>query len=73
MKAEIELSIDTKGNPVISVKHMDRDSSLEQKLLGILIKNALSIGLKIVHDMGYLISNGDSWERYKIKAIETKI
>lgn len=48
MKAEIELSINpNNGEPIIKIKHFDKDSSDEQVLLGIFLEKATTRGMEL--------------------------
>ncbi len=65
MEAEIELTIDKEGNPILSIKHHDKSDALEQKLLGVFIDRALACGLKMRGTTG-ILSDHESWEKYEI-------
>ena len=70
MKAQIELTLDTKSNkPVIIITHYDKDNSIEQLLLKVFIDNAKN-GIMLKHLSGFLeVGTSNSWEKY---VIETK-
>ena len=68
MKAQIILSIDDEGDPVISFRHHDKSDELEQKLLGVFTKRAIENGLTITRPNGYIECGTDnSWENYIIR------
>lgn len=68
MKVEIELTIDTDGNPFLELTHHDRSDELEQKVLGLFLKKASESGLKI-GPIGGSFEPGTkkSYEKYHIK------
>jgi len=67
MKAELELTISDMGSPKIKIKHWDKSSELEQKLLGVFIKKAMLNGLRLVSVSGHLeTGTSNSWENYEI-------
>lgn len=69
MKAELELTINANGEPVIKIRHHDRSSELEQKLLGVFCKNAIAHGLSIRNTAGFLeAGTKNSHEDYEIVA-----
>lgn len=45
MKTEFELTVDPYGRTVITFKHHDKDSSLEQRVLGHFLKEAVAKGI----------------------------
>ena len=68
MKVEFELTVNKKCEPIIRVKHYDRKTNLEQKLLGIFIQMAKERGIEIVNPNGMIEAGTDnSWEQYLIK------
>ncbi len=68
MKAEIEFSVDRSGNPIIKIKHLDRNKSLDQILLGAFIERAQMNGIVLVPTGGFLEINSDnSFEDYIIE------
>ena len=54
MKAEFALTVDSEGNPMIEFKHHDRSDELEQKLLGVLVKQAQSKGIALYPVNGHV-------------------
>ncbi len=69
MKAEINLTVDTiTGSPMITIRHHDKSDAIEQKLLGIFIKQAKEKGLEINNINGYIeCGTSNSWENYVIR------
>jgi len=70
MKAEIELTINDIGEPILKIRHHDRSKELEQKLLGIFLHRASGKmeGLELVRTNGHLEAGTDkSWENYEIR------
>lgn len=68
MKAELELDLDSNGRPCIRIKHHDRSSNLEQKILGVFIKAAKEKGCVLKNTGGYLeVGTSNSWESYEIQ------
>lgn len=66
---DIKLDIDKNGKPQLLIKHHDRCDSLEQKLLGQLLKEIQENGINIGHGSGYLECGTDkSWETYILQA-----
>ena len=73
MKAQIILSVDTEGHPILSFRHHDKSDEIEQKLLGLFTKRAIENGLTISRPSGYIECGTDnSWENYVIRAKEPK-
>lgn len=69
MKAEFVLTVDSEGNPMIEFKHHDRSDELEQKLLGVLVKQAQSKGIALYPVNGHIeVGTKNSWNGYVIKA-----
>ena len=69
MKAEFALTVDSEGNPMIEFKHHDRSDELEQKLLGVLVKQAQSKGIALYPVNGHVeLGTNNSWNGYVIKA-----
>ena len=68
MNAELEIHVDSNGNPLIRFRHHDKDNSIQQKLLGNFINAVKERGCQLVNPKGHLdSSNGISWEEYEIK------
>jgi hypothetical protein len=67
--SEIKFNIDDSGNPVIDIRHLDKSDKLEDRLLGVFIKNAVRYGLQIQNPSGFIESGTEnSWENYRIRA-----
>lgn len=67
MKAEFELNVNRNGEPVIKVRVHEKDASLEQKLLSLLIEKGKENGLKVSGVNG-LLSNTERYHNYEIEA-----
>jgi len=67
MKAEFELNIDRNGKPCIKFRHYDKENSLEQKTLKVLIDGIKENGIQLVNTSGYIDGNGGSWENYELQ------
>lgn len=65
---DIKLDVDNNGNLQLTVIHKDKCTSLEQKLLGSLIRDMWENGIEIKNPRGGLVTGGDSWEVYTIKS-----
>jgi hypothetical protein len=69
MKAEFDLNVSTKtGGPIITFKHHDKDSSLEQQILKVFIDGAIKNGIELVPTNGFLeVGTNNSFEQYEIR------
>jgi len=69
MKAEFELTVDEEtGEPKIVFLYHDRDKSIEQKLLGVFVRQVKENGIILENPSGYLeAGTSNSYERYEIK------
>lgn len=69
MKAEFELTVDeVTGEPKIVFLHHDKDNSIDQKLLGVFVRQVRLNGIILVNPSGCLeIGTSNSWEKYEIK------
>jgi hypothetical protein len=72
MKAEIELTINDSGEPIIKIRHHDKSNALEQKLLGVFLSRASGKmeGIELVQTNGHLAVGStppESWENYEIR------
>jgi hypothetical protein len=70
MKAEIELTINESGEPIIQIRHHDRSDALEQKLLGVFLNRASGKmeGLELARTNGCLEAGTDnSFNNYEIR------
>lgn len=69
MKVELELNVDGKGNPIIKIRHHDKNNSMEQNLLKLFIHNANCARMSFKKTTGYLeTGTNNSWENYEIVA-----
>lgn len=67
MNVDVELTVDKHLNPLLRIKHHDKNDSLEQKLLGLLLKGFKEDGIKISNPNGYLeMGTNNSWEAYEL-------
>lgn len=68
---KIELTIDKEGDPVFKLRHLDRCSTLEEKLLGIFLERAMKNGI-VINSIGGMVEAGtdNSHEDYKISALK---
>lgn len=69
MKTEFELTVDPYGRTVITFKHHDKDSGLEQTTLGHFLKEAKTKGLVLESTGGYAEIGGaaTSFDQYQIR------
>lgn len=57
MKAEIELSVDEEGNPIIIFTHDEISKETEQKLIGVFTTRAKESGIKLINPRGTIGSD----------------
>jgi hypothetical protein len=70
MKAEFELTLNNAGRPCIRFIHHDKDNSLEQLTLKIMLREMLANGIKISNPSGCRkVGTDESFEIYEISAL----
>lgn len=68
MKSTIELQIleYENGKPCIAIRHHDKSTELNDKLLGLLINGLKTCKIVLKNPSGYIDTMGNSWENYQI-------